>query len=229
MKLKTGLTIAVILSLFLLAGIVQAAECEPGWVIAYYPNQQWSGSPVITDNSVNIHFADPLAANHQSEYSLPVQWWMSDIANWPFGIIGRLQDYSLTATGSVYIDTPGDYTFATASDDEIQVFVDGTRIIDNEPDHGPAWNTGTITLTKGYHLVVLKYRENITDGTADKSSLNNVATISLWSVDAAGNPPQLVSGCHMTGPNAPEFPSVFVPAVFVIGMLGIVFMARRRE
>jgi hypothetical protein len=224
MKPRTVFNITVVLALFLLVQCVQASPvqslCVPGWDISYYPNQQWSGTPTTTDNSVYIHFADPTAVSYYA-------WATSDIANWPFGIIGRLQDYSLTAEGYVDIQSAGPYTFTTVSDDGVQLFVDGVRIIDNEADHAPTTNSATVTLSQGYHPVVLKYRENVS-GDPTKSASGNVAVIFLQYSNAAGPAPVLVPGCHMTTP-APEFPSAFLPAAFIIGMLGAVLLIRKMK
>lgn len=214
--MKSVFGVAAILTLLLLIQGVQAA-CDPGWDIKYYPDQTWSGSPT-TDTPVYIHFAGP---------TTPLA---SDIADWPASIsgFGRYQDFSMTADGYVDIATAGEYTFSTVSDDGVEVWVDGVLEISDTGDHGPTTDySSPITLSTGFHHIVLKYRENTFNADPFHTASGNVAVIYLEYINAAGTAPVLVPGCHMTGTNAPEFPSAFVPATMLIGVLGTVLLLRR--
>ena len=59
--------------------------------------------------------------------------------------------------GWINIDTDGEYTFATLSDDGSKLFIDQTEVVDNDGDHGVQEREGSINLTKGKHPVRVIY------------------------------------------------------------------------
>jgi PA14 domain len=215
---KTVLGIAAILALLLLVQGV-AASYDPGWTIGYYPGQTWGGGgapSVLTNDQVFIQFADPTSG------------YPSAIANWPYGIIGLYQDYSILCDGYVDIPAAGDYTFITTSDDGVELFVNGVPVISNTGDHAPTVDTATVNLPAGYQHVVVKYRENIYGSDPTVIAPGNIAVISLeYAVPGAA--PQLVPGWHVSSTPAPEFPSACLPATFIVGMLGTVLLIRRMK
>jgi alpha-N-acetylglucosaminidase len=69
----------------------------------------------------------------------------------------RKKNYAVGYTGFLLIDTPGDYTFATESDDGSRLFVDGACVVENGGYHGTRERTGTRTLERGYHTIEVRY------------------------------------------------------------------------
>ena len=66
-------------------------------------------------------------------------------------------DYVFRFSGYVQVDTGGTYTFYTTSDDGSQLFIDGALVVNNDGDHPSQQRSGTITLTPGYHSIVVTY------------------------------------------------------------------------
>src|SRR5262249_34294121 len=68
--------------------------------------------------------------------------------------------FSARWTGQVLATATGTYTFRTNSDDGVRVWVNGQLIIDHWTDHGPTFDTGTITLTAGLRYeIVIEYHD----------------------------------------------------------------------
>ncbi|MEM7437915.1 MAG: PA14 domain-containing protein, partial [Myxococcota bacterium] len=65
----------------------------------------------------------------------------------------RDNDYALRFTARFFVDTDGDYTFATLSTDGSKLLVDDALVVDNDGVHSLARVDGTVTLTAGYHDV----------------------------------------------------------------------------
>jgi hypothetical protein len=216
-KVNFGLKIAIILALFLLVQCVQASWV-PGWSCSYYKNQLWSGTATSTNDQVFIQFAST-NTGYPSAY-----------ADWPFGIIGQYQDFSMICDGYVDIPNTGSYTFTTLSDDGVELFVDGIPVISNTGDHGPMWDTGMINqLPAGYQRVTLNYRENMWGFDPTEVTPGNYAVIYLGWLNDAGEI-VLIPGWHMSSTPTPEFPSAFLPAVMIIGFLGtVLYIQRTRE
>jgi PA14 domain/K319L-like, PKD domain len=61
----------------------------------------------------------------------------------------QADNFSVRWSGQVQAPVTGTYTFATASDDGVRVYVNGQLLIDNWTDHGVTTNSGTIALTAG--------------------------------------------------------------------------------
>ena len=72
-----------------------------------------------------------------------------------FGVTPRDQNdfFGFRHRGYINIETAGDYTFYTTSDDGSQLFINGTMIVDNDGLHGAAEKSGVVTLDVGYHPI----------------------------------------------------------------------------
>ncbi|HQD83114.1 MAG TPA: PA14 domain-containing protein, partial [Quisquiliibacterium sp.] len=70
-------------------------------------------------------------------------------------------NFSVRWTGFVTAPTGGTYRFRTVSDDGVRLWVNGTRVINNWTDHGPATDTSTsIRLSAGQRVPIgLDYYE----------------------------------------------------------------------
>ena len=83
-------------------------------------------------------------------------------------VSGQVETFDLSAsqdvdgfvmrfTGLIEIDTAGTYTFYTTSDDGSQLFIDGALVVDNDGHHGPLQQSGTVSLSPGFHAIVVTY------------------------------------------------------------------------
>jgi hypothetical protein len=72
----------------------------------------------------------------------------------------RRDDYfALRFTGYINIQTGGEYTFYTNSDEGSKLYVNGSLVVDNDGLHGTQEESGTVSLTAGKHLIVVTYFE----------------------------------------------------------------------
>jgi hypothetical protein len=78
-----------------------------------------------------------------------------------FDIGLRQQDdyFALRFTGYINIQTGGEYTFYTNSDEGSKLYIDGTLVVDNDGLHGTLEKNGIVSLTAGKHLIVVTYFE----------------------------------------------------------------------
>jgi hypothetical protein len=63
--------------------------------------------------------------------------------------------FALRFSGYLSIEVGGDYTFYTSSDDGSQLFIDGSLVVDNDGLHEVEEQSGVISLSSGYHLIVV--------------------------------------------------------------------------
>ncbi|MES1185826.1 MAG: PA14 domain-containing protein, partial [Myxococcales bacterium] len=69
--------------------------------------------------------------------------------------------FSVRWTGSTVPQFSETYTFHTVSDDGVRLWVNGTLVIDNWTDHGPAENAATMALVAGQsYSIKMEYYEN---------------------------------------------------------------------
>lgn len=72
----------------------------------------------------------------------------------------RGTDYAFRFTGYLKVPEEGTYTFTTASDDGSELYVDGSRVVDNGGLHGTRSRSGTVTLDAGYHRITVTHFEH---------------------------------------------------------------------
>lgn len=73
---------------------------------------------------------------------------------------GDTDVYSIRYSGSININTAGNYTFYTNSDDGSKLFIDGIEVVNNDGDHAPAEQNGSINLSSGSHKFTVLFYEN---------------------------------------------------------------------
>ncbi len=74
---------------------------------------------------------------------------------------GNITDHAVRYTGHIYIATAGSYTFETTSNDGSKVYINGTEVVDNDGEHNIETESGSITLTQGYHdIEILFFRDS---------------------------------------------------------------------
>lgn len=116
--------------------------------------------------------------------------------------------YAFDYTGNIKINTTGNYTFYTSSDDGSNLYIDGTQVVNNDGLHGTTEKSGIKALTPGYHTI----RVTFFQGTgSDVLTTSYAATgISKRAIpDSVLNKP-LTSATTLALPNAPNIPNSFV-------------------
>jgi len=66
---------------------------------------------------------------------------------------GDVSNMSIRYKGLIDIETTGNYTFYTISDDGSKLFIDGIEVVNNDGSHGAQTRQGNINLTDGYHTI----------------------------------------------------------------------------
>jgi hypothetical protein len=97
-----------------------------GLIARYYKNTNLSGPAAVTQIASQIDFSSPTGQAPVS--GLPASW-------------------SASYSGTIQPQYTGTYTFNTAADDGIRVFVNGKEVIDDWSGHGAT--SGSISLTAG--------------------------------------------------------------------------------
>ena len=69
----------------------------------------------------------------------------------------RYENFIAIYKGKIKITVPGTYTFATTSDDESMLFINGNLVVDNNWNHGMQTRTGQIVLAAGLHDIVILF------------------------------------------------------------------------
>lgn len=65
--------------------------------------------------------------------------------------------YGIVFTSYLDVDTPGDYTFFTLSDDGSKLFIGDREVVNNDGNHGTIERSGSITLEAGRHPIMVQY------------------------------------------------------------------------
>jgi hypothetical protein len=68
--------------------------------------------------------------------------------------------YAYRFSGEIQINTTGDYTFYTDSDDGSQLFINGNLVVNNDGNHSMREESGNVSLELGRHDIVITYYEN---------------------------------------------------------------------
>jgi len=107
-----------------------------------------SNTPDVTAEYFAINFADPQGASSNT--------FGSDVP-FPGDTPGDDDMFAIEAIGQVYIPSDGDYTFGTDSDDNVEVFIDGSSVVSRNCC-GDAF--GSVNLAEGLHDLRLIFFEN---------------------------------------------------------------------
>ncbi|MDR0430583.1 MAG: GH92 family glycosyl hydrolase [Tannerellaceae bacterium] len=73
---------------------------------------------------------------------------------------GRQDHFAYIFSGVIYVPEDGAYEFMTRSDDGSVLYVNNTKVVDNDGSHAAIIATGRIALSKGYHPYKLFYFED---------------------------------------------------------------------
>ncbi len=79
---------------------------------------------------------------------------------WPGLPSAMIDTFASRHTGSIFIETAGNYTFFLQSDDGSKMWLDGEEFISNDGVHGMIEKSSTKFLTSGYHDIRVEFFEN---------------------------------------------------------------------
>lgn len=91
-----------------------------------------------------------------------------DIGDAPAGTAVQPDDnWSIRWTGYVLVDTAGEWTFHTDSDDGVRLWVDGQQIINAWDRHSLQRDSGSLTLNSGWHAIQMEYFQEELSGSGE--------------------------------------------------------------
>jgi hypothetical protein len=74
--------------------------------------------------------------------------------------IGAPDDnFAAVVSGFLNVQNAGQYQFWTKSDDGSELWIDKARVVDNSGLHAPETKTGTVSLSKGLHSILVPFVE----------------------------------------------------------------------
>ena len=120
-----------------------------GWLASFYRTEgSLSSLPDFAALSADLWLAVP-------EIDFP-----STQGTWS-GLDSRFKDnFAARFSGSLWIETPGDYAFHLSSDDAAALWIDGIAVILDDAPHSYRTLSATVALSAGLHNVVVGYYEN---------------------------------------------------------------------
>jgi hypothetical protein len=71
----------------------------------------------------------------------------------------RADTFAFRFTGRIDIPADGGYTFFTSSDDGSVLYIDGKLVVNNDGLHALKEANGAVTLTRGFHEIMIGYIE----------------------------------------------------------------------
>ena len=81
------------------------------------------------------------------------------VANFTVGVRQREENFGIVFSGSIQINSSGNYTFYTRSDDGSKLYIDGKQVVDNDGIHAPRERSGSISLSQGRHAIEVRFFE----------------------------------------------------------------------
>lgn len=120
---------------------------ENGVNVNFYRGQNWSCLPVLKNMKVSGH-------------------WTADEIRVDANQIDKLlrtddRTFGLLYSTYLQIDEPGEYHFYLQSDDGSKMYIDGSKVVDNDGGHGLIEKEGSVKLSKGRHALNIEFYNNI--------------------------------------------------------------------
>ena len=81
------------------------------------------------------------------------------VANFNLGVRQREDNFGIVFTGSIQINSGGNYTFYTNSDDGSKLYINGKQVVNNDGLHAPRERSGSISLSSGRHKIEVQFFE----------------------------------------------------------------------
>ncbi len=95
----------------------------------------------------------PMGEIYTSELDVPPQ----DFSRGFPGVTKRFEWFAIEYTGRFWVSKPGLYEFSLLSDDGSRLYIDGEEVINNDGQHPPEEETGSIVLDPGIHRIRVSY------------------------------------------------------------------------
>lgn len=135
---------AVVRSISGSSGALSRGLLAEGWTLASAPSNlasvNWNSTPTVVGTVLDINFPN---ANGQRR--------------WAGGPSNR---WAMRFSGKITVPQAGTWTFSTNSDDGSDLWINGTRVVNNDGNHSAQTRSGTIVLTAGTHDFVARIFEN---------------------------------------------------------------------
>lgn len=129
---------------------------------------QNAGTSVTQNNIQNINFTDGADGDFPSgNQSFPG---------------GSGDNFAVKFTGTLVVNTPGEYTFVVNCDDGARLRIDGKDVIVDDGTHSPGGNSGKVTLTKRTAQIELIYYDATGSGEVELGWIRPNLTWQLLSV-----------------------------------------------
>ena len=132
------------------------AHAEPtrGWQLRVwkYPNAGSGEFPEFDSGTDSFKMPEPPIIDKEAPYM------MYDDQKWKE--LGAPHDnFAAVLTGFLDVKEAGQYDFWTESDDGSMLWIDKAIVVDNHGLHGPEKKTGTVSLSKGIHPILVQFFE----------------------------------------------------------------------
>jgi hypothetical protein len=106
-----------------------------------------------TDRLPNFRKLTPVGVVYTSSLNVPSSSFQQGFP----GVTTRFEWFAIDYTGRFWIDKPGRYTFALASDDGSKLYIDDKKIVDNDGVHAIEEEIGHVSLKAGIHKIHVSY------------------------------------------------------------------------
>jgi hypothetical protein len=81
-------------------------------------------------------------------------------------VTDRFEWFAIDYHGRFYVANPGKYSFSLISDDGSKLYIDGKLVIDDDGDHPPRMQDGSVRLEGGIHRIRVSYFQGPRTGIA---------------------------------------------------------------
>ncbi|MEI6235469.1 MAG: C25 family cysteine peptidase [Planctomycetota bacterium] len=142
-------------------GATLQAFAVAGLAGSYY-NVAPNSANFVDLTTLNAHFATLTPFLTQSSSAIGVNFdFGAGGANFPppynANGVGGGGNFEVVWRGKILIPSTGTYSFGTFSDDGSMVFIDGATVVNNNFFQGVTLRTGSVSLTAGFHDIVIAY------------------------------------------------------------------------
>lgn len=96
----------------------------------------------------------PFAMVHTDSFNVASQPFAT---GFPGALDGQVENFAIRYTGKFSVPAEGNYTFKLVSDDGAVLYIDGTKVVDNDGVHTSKTTTGEARLKAGAHDLRLDY------------------------------------------------------------------------